>query len=130
MTKSAKPLPLSLLLLLLIITNSCSFSSRVKIVRAAQCTGDGGDEFGDNDNETRNNEEEKEQCKVWLVQSIPTDMPHLPLVPGVLSTGKKVVIISLPLCFSFFYIFVLKFNSLFFFNRVSNTRFLIFFSCG
>ncbi|KAK6927646.1 Phospholipase D-like domain [Dillenia turbinata] len=27
------------------------------------------------------------QCKAWLVQSIPTDMPHLPLVPGVLSTG-------------------------------------------
>ncbi|KAK6137132.1 hypothetical protein DH2020_029125 [Rehmannia glutinosa] len=28
-----------------------------------------------------------EQCKAWLVQSIPTDMPHLPLVPGVLSTA-------------------------------------------
>ncbi|KAL7122299.1 hypothetical protein ACP275_01G037100 [Erythranthe tilingii] len=28
-----------------------------------------------------------EQCKAWLVQSIPTDMPHLRLVPGVLSTG-------------------------------------------
>ncbi|KAK1268936.1 hypothetical protein QJS04_geneDACA013686 [Acorus gramineus] len=27
------------------------------------------------------------QCKAWLVQSIPTDMPHLPLVPGVLSSG-------------------------------------------
>lgn len=27
------------------------------------------------------------QCKAWLVQSIPTDMPHLPRVPGVLSTG-------------------------------------------
>ncbi|KAG8375436.1 hypothetical protein BUALT_Bualt10G0099800 [Buddleja alternifolia] len=27
------------------------------------------------------------QCKAWLVQSIPTDMPHLPLVPGVLSTA-------------------------------------------
>ncbi|KAJ4826474.1 hypothetical protein Tsubulata_019443 [Turnera subulata] len=26
-------------------------------------------------------------CKAWLVQSIPTDMPHLPRVPGVLSTG-------------------------------------------
>lgn len=30
---------------------------------------------------------EKEDCKVWLVQSIPTDMPELPLVPGVLNTG-------------------------------------------
>ncbi|KAL0312112.1 UNVERIFIED_CONTAM: Phospholipase D Z [Sesamum radiatum] len=27
------------------------------------------------------------QCKAWLVQSIPTDMPHLSLVPGVLSTA-------------------------------------------
>ncbi|KAJ8751860.1 hypothetical protein K2173_026060 [Erythroxylum novogranatense] len=27
------------------------------------------------------------QCKAWLVQSIPTDMPHLRSVPGVLSTG-------------------------------------------
>ncbi|KAM3711287.1 hypothetical protein ACJW31_01G097100 [Castanea mollissima] len=27
------------------------------------------------------------ECKGWLVQSIPTDMPHLPRVPGVLSTG-------------------------------------------
>ncbi|KAJ7538622.1 hypothetical protein O6H91_11G057000 [Diphasiastrum complanatum] len=27
------------------------------------------------------------QCKAWLVQSIPTDMPDLPLVPGVLATG-------------------------------------------
>ncbi|KAL6873404.1 hypothetical protein ACP4OV_013486 [Aristida adscensionis] len=26
-------------------------------------------------------------CKAWLVQSIPTDMPHLRRVPGVLSTG-------------------------------------------
>lgn len=29
----------------------------------------------------------KEECKAWLVQSIPTDMPHLSLVPGVLSTS-------------------------------------------
>lgn len=28
------------------------------------------------------------ECKAWLVQSIPTDMPDLPLVPGVLSTGN------------------------------------------
>ncbi|CAO2820398.1 unnamed protein product [Amaranthus hypochondriacus] len=28
----------------------------------------------------------EEECKAWLVQSIPTDMPHLSLVPGVLST--------------------------------------------
>ncbi|KAK9027175.1 hypothetical protein V6N11_067018 [Hibiscus sabdariffa] len=27
------------------------------------------------------------RCKAWLVQSIPTDMPDLPRVPGVLSTG-------------------------------------------
>ncbi|TVU08336.1 hypothetical protein EJB05_41737 [Eragrostis curvula] len=26
-------------------------------------------------------------CKAWLVQSIPTDMPHLRRVPGVLATG-------------------------------------------
>lgn len=34
--------------------------------------------------------ESSHQCKAWLVQSIPTDMPHLPRVPGVLSTGKSV----------------------------------------
>ncbi|URD72193.1 hypothetical protein MUK42_33757 [Musa troglodytarum] len=28
------------------------------------------------------------QCKAWLVQSIPTDMPLLPRVPGVLFTGE------------------------------------------
>ncbi|XP_074286354.1 uncharacterized protein LOC141611668 [Silene latifolia] len=27
------------------------------------------------------------ECKAWLVQSIPTDMPYLPLVPGVLNTA-------------------------------------------
>ncbi|XP_078437755.1 uncharacterized protein LOC144708367 [Wolffia australiana] len=26
-------------------------------------------------------------CKTWLVQSVPTDMPRLPLIDGVLSTG-------------------------------------------
>lgn len=31
------------------------------------------------------------QCKAWLVQSIPTDMPHLSHVRGVLSTGKLVL---------------------------------------
>lgn len=36
------------------------------------------------------------QCKAWLVQSIPTDMPHLRPVPGVLSTGS-----NLSLLFSF-----------------------------
>ncbi|CAB4265870.1 unnamed protein product [Prunus armeniaca] len=30
---------------------------------------------------------ESAQCKAWLAQSIPTDMPGLPRVPGVLSTG-------------------------------------------
>ncbi|KAL9247891.1 hypothetical protein vseg_021271 [Gypsophila vaccaria] len=29
----------------------------------------------------------KNECKAWLVQSIPTDMPHLPLIPGVLPTA-------------------------------------------
>ncbi|PIN06854.1 hypothetical protein CDL12_20585 [Handroanthus impetiginosus] len=33
------------------------------------------------------NYEDGGQCKAWLVQSIPTDMPHLSRVPGVLSTG-------------------------------------------
>ncbi|XP_071720797.1 uncharacterized protein [Rutidosis leptorrhynchoides] len=28
-----------------------------------------------------------EQCKSWLVQSIPTDMPHLSLVPGVVASA-------------------------------------------
>ncbi|KAH7574040.1 hypothetical protein JRO89_XS03G0243500 [Xanthoceras sorbifolium] len=28
------------------------------------------------------------RCKAWLVQSIPTDMPHLSRVPGVLSSGN------------------------------------------
>ncbi|KAI8569264.1 hypothetical protein RHMOL_Rhmol02G0265300 [Rhododendron molle] len=31
--------------------------------------------------------ESKPECKAWLVQSIPTDMPHLSRVPGVLSTA-------------------------------------------
>ncbi|CAI8599541.1 unnamed protein product [Vicia faba] len=31
--------------------------------------------------------ESNSSCKAWLVQSIPTDMPHLSHVPGVLSTG-------------------------------------------
>lgn len=31
--------------------------------------------------------ESTSSCKAWLVQSIPTDMPHLSHVPGVLSTG-------------------------------------------
>ncbi|GAB2231067.1 hypothetical protein Droror1_Dr00027354 [Drosera rotundifolia] len=30
----------------------------------------------------------KSQCKAWLVQSIPTDMPKLARVPGVLSTAE------------------------------------------
>jgi phospholipase D3/4 len=30
-------------------------------------------------------------CKAWLVQSIPTDMPHLRRVPGVLSTGMRYI---------------------------------------
>lgn len=32
-------------------------------------------------------EQEDEECKAWLVQSIPTDMPELRPVPGVLSTS-------------------------------------------
>lgn len=31
-------------------------------------------------------------CKAWLVQSIPTDMPHLSHVSGVLSTGMYVTL--------------------------------------
>lgn len=31
------------------------------------------------------------QCKAWLVQSIPTDMPHLARVSGVLSTGNNII---------------------------------------
>ncbi|EFH48398.1 predicted protein [Arabidopsis lyrata subsp. lyrata] len=31
--------------------------------------------------------ESSDQCKAWLVQSIPTDMPELPRISGVLSTG-------------------------------------------
>ena len=33
-------------------------------------------------------DEEGGACKVWLVESIPTDMPELKSVPGVLSTGE------------------------------------------
>ncbi|GJY07472.1 hypothetical protein Tco_0374526 [Tanacetum coccineum] len=31
-----------------------------------------------------NSDDDDNECKAWLVQSIPTDMPQLPLVPGVL----------------------------------------------
>lgn len=42
-------------------------------------------------------------CKAWLVQSIPTDMPELPLVKGVLSSGKSFnQLISLFISFVFF----------------------------
>ena len=34
------------------------------------------------------NAKSSSQCKAWIVQSIPTDMPHLPPVSGVLSTGN------------------------------------------
>lgn len=46
-----------------------------------------------------------EHCKAWLVQSIPTDMPQLSRVPGVLSTGK--FIIYLGLVFHACYLFAL-----------------------
>ncbi|XP_057467006.1 uncharacterized protein LOC130756497 [Actinidia eriantha] len=36
---------------------------------------------------SRSSRESKSECKAWLVQSIPTDMPQLSLVPGVLSTA-------------------------------------------
>ena len=39
------------------------------------------------------------QCKAWLVQSIPTDMPHLPRVSGVLSTGNNIIYINMLFCF-------------------------------
>lgn len=32
-----------------------------------------------------------DRCKAWLVQSIPTDMPELPHVSGVLSTGSSML---------------------------------------
>lgn len=31
------------------------------------------------------------RCEAWLVQSIPTDMPDLRIVPGVLSTGEQLI---------------------------------------
>ncbi|GJY02352.1 phospholipase D Z-like protein [Tanacetum coccineum] len=34
-----------------------------------------------------NSDDDDNECKAWLVQSIPTDMPQLPLVPGVLATA-------------------------------------------
>lgn len=47
--------------------------------------------------------ESSQECKEWLVQSIPIDMPHLPRVPGVLSTGMFTLYTSLgttfQLCF-------------------------------
>lgn len=36
--------------------------------------------------------DDDDECKAWLVQSIPTDMPELPLVPGVLATGDFFII--------------------------------------
>ena len=33
-------------------------------------------------------DDDDNECKAWLVQSIPTAMPELPLVPGVLATGN------------------------------------------
>lgn len=36
--------------------------------------------------------ESNSSCKAWLVQSIPTDMPHLSHVPGVLSTGTFFIV--------------------------------------
>ena len=79
--KSTQPITLFLLfiLFLAIIINSC-LSCPNKIVGAHSY--DSRFPAGDAD------EEENEQCKAWLVQSIPTDMPHLPRVPGVLSSGE------------------------------------------
>ncbi|XP_027085486.1 uncharacterized protein [Coffea arabica] len=78
--KSTQPITLFLLfiLFLAIIINSC-LSCPNKIVGAHSY--DSRFPAGDAD------EEENEQCKAWLVQSIPTDMPHLPRVPGVLSSA-------------------------------------------
>ena len=78
--KSTQPITLFLLFILfLVIINSC-LSCPIKIVGAHSY--DSRFPAGDAD------EEENEQCKAWLVQSIPTDMPHLPRVPGVLSSGE------------------------------------------
>lgn len=50
--------------------------------------------------------ESSDQCKAWLVQSIPTDMPELPRISGVLSTGS-----SLLLAFQQLYYYLLFFLS-------------------
>lgn len=50
--------------------------------------------------------ESSDQCKAWLVQSIPTDMPELPRISGVLSTGS-----SLLLAFQQLYYYLLCFLS-------------------
>ncbi|KAL3500317.1 hypothetical protein ACH5RR_039410 [Cinchona calisaya] len=81
--KSTKPLTLSVVLLILVhllIVNT-SFTN-IKFVTTTQSHDS--DEYADNEEEDGG----EEHCKAWLVQSIPTDMPHLPLVPGVLSTGN------------------------------------------
>ncbi|ESR63520.1 hypothetical protein CICLE_v10008002mg [Citrus x clementina] len=37
---------------------------------------------------TTSSSSSRTKCKAWLVQSIPTDMPHLPRVPGIVSSGN------------------------------------------
>lgn len=74
------PIRLPLIFLLLFISSSCVLSA-VTV-----------ESYSHSDDSNRrsyhNDGEEEKECKAWLVQSIPTDMPQLHLVPGVLSTGN------------------------------------------
>ncbi|CAI9094617.1 OLC1v1030380C1 [Oldenlandia corymbosa var. corymbosa] len=80
-------------LVFLLLFNICA----IKLVATAQSDfrfqSIDGDEYANNfdpmqiDDNDFDNKNNNEQCKAWLVQSIPTDMPQLPRVPGVLSTA-------------------------------------------
>lgn len=85
--KLTKLICFSWIFLLLLINGSSR--SGLNAVRADSFSHfDGRDDNNqqDGDGGGHRNDEEIE-CKAWLVQSIPTDMPQLHLVPGVLSTG-------------------------------------------
>ncbi|KAK3037686.1 hypothetical protein RJ639_030630 [Escallonia herrerae] len=64
----------SLLLIILIYSSSDHFWTVLAVARAHH-------------DPSNKSSKRHDQCKAWLVQSIPTDMPHLPLVPGILSTA-------------------------------------------
>ncbi|KAI5673113.1 hypothetical protein M9H77_13477 [Catharanthus roseus] len=85
--KLTKLICFSWIFLLLLINGSSR--SGLNAVRADSFSHfDGRDDNNqqDGDGGGHRNDEEIE-CKAWLVQSIPTDMPQLHLVPGVLSTA-------------------------------------------